>query len=82
MSLNALLTAMKEDFASKADPAVLTIMMAARQQILDMGVHEQALGPGEIMPDFVLRDFNGKEFSSREVREKGPLLLSWYRGIW
>ncbi len=82
MNLNALLSTMSQDFASKVDPKILSIMQSAQQQLEDSGLHKSALGPGEIMTDFVLRDSANGEFSSLEARKKGPLLLSWYRGIW
>jgi hypothetical protein len=82
MSLNELLTAMSQDFISKADPDVLSIMKSSREQLEASGLHKQALGAGEKMPDFVLRTSMGEEFSSRTALQKGPLLLCWYRGIW
>lgn len=82
MSLNELLSAMKQDFVSKADPEALKIMGSARTQLIESGLHEQALGAGEKLPDFVLRDSEAKDFSSRATLDKGPLLISWYRGIW
>lgn len=82
MSLNALLVAMSQDFADKVDPKILTIMKSSRQQLEDSGLHTQALGSGEKVPDFVLSDSSGGEFSSREALKNGPLLLCWYRGIW
>lgn len=82
MSLNALLTAMKEDFVAKTDPAVVQVMANTRQQLIDSGLHQKALGRGETLPDFVLQDSEGNDFSSREARAKGPMLISWYRGIW
>ncbi len=82
MRLNALLSAMSQDFASKADPKALAIMKETRQQLEDSGLHKEALGSGEQMTDFVLLDSSNSEFSSREALKKGPLLLCWYRGIW
>ncbi len=82
MSLNELLTAMSQDFIAKADPDVLAIMKNSRQQLEDSGLHTQALGAGEKMPDFVLRDSSNGEFHSREALKKGPLVVCWYRGIW
>lgn len=82
MSLKALLSAMSQDFAAKADPEVLTIMKHSRQQLESSGLHQEALGPGEKMTDFVLRDSSNRDFSSRDALKKGPLLLSWYRGVW
>ena len=82
MTLNSLLTAMSQDFVAKADPAIVKIMLASRQQLEDSKLHELALATGEVMTDFVLRDATNNDFSSREARAKGPLVLSWYRGIW
>jgi len=82
MRLNALLSAMSQDFAAKADPAILKIMLESRQQLEDSGLHERALATGEKMTDFVLRDASNGDFSSRDALAKGPLLISWYRGIW
>ena len=82
MNLNTLLSAMSQDFAAKVDPQILTVMQNSRQQLEDSGLHKEALGPGEIMANFVLRDSANGDFSSREALKKGPLLLSWYRGIW
>jgi hypothetical protein len=82
MSLNALLSAMSQDFAAKADPNKLAIMKNFVRQLEDSGLHTKALGPGEKLTDFVLLDSSNKKFSSREALQKGPLLLCWYRGIW
>jgi len=82
MSLNKLLSAIRQDFASKADPKVLAIMKDSRQKLEDSGLHHQALAAGEKITDFVLRDSENNDFSSREVLKNGPLLLCWYRGIW
>ena len=82
MSLNELLSAMKQDFVAKADPEVLKVMGNARQKLVDSGLHEKALGKGENLPKFTLKDSEGNEFSSSEALKKGPLLISWYRGIW
>ncbi len=82
MSLNALLSAMSQDFAANADPDILTVMKNSRQDLVASGLHKEALGSGEKMNDFVLHDSSNIEFSSRDALKKGPLLLSWYRGIW
>ncbi len=82
MSLNALLSAMSQDFAANADPDTLAVMKNSRQDLEDSGLHKEALGSGEKMTDFVLLDSSNNEFSSRDALKKGPLLLCWYRGIW
>ncbi len=82
MSLNRLLSAIKEDFVARTDPEVVRMMEITRQELVDAGLHEQALAEGEKMPDFVLRDTTGMDFSSRSALKQGPLVINWYRGIW
>lgn len=82
MGLNSVLSAMKQESAAKADPAILAIMQTARQQLADSGLLQSAVSQGEIMPDFTLQDSSDLTFSSQAAREQGPLLLCWYRGIW
>jgi len=82
MNLNTKLSAMSQESAAKLDPAIAQIMKESRQQLEDSGLLKQVLGQGEKMTDFVLLDSAQNEFSSREALKKGPLLISWYRGIW
>ena len=37
---------------------------------------------GQIAPDFELKDADGNLVSSKELLAKGPVLLTFYRGIW
>jgi peroxiredoxin len=37
---------------------------------------------GELIPEFVLPDAYGREVSSRELLDRGPLVISFYRGEW
>ncbi len=41
-----------------------------------------ALGIGELAPDFVLPQAGGGEVSLEALREKGPVALIFYRGHW
>jgi peroxiredoxin len=40
------------------------------------------LAIGEQIPEFVLPDAYGREVSSRELLDRGPLVISFYRGEW
>jgi len=37
---------------------------------------------GDRAPEFILKDANGREVSSRELLAKGPLVVTFYRGVW
>lgn len=45
-------------------------------------IASSALKVGDTAPDFLLPDWEGRLVSSARMREKGPLVLSFYRGGW
>jgi peroxiredoxin len=46
------------------------------------GITDQVLKENDRAPDFILPDANGRLVSSLELREKGPLVISFFRGDW
>jgi peroxiredoxin len=46
------------------------------------GAAQRALKAGDKVPSFVLKDANGKIVSSSELLSQGPLVVSFYRGVW
>ena len=45
-------------------------------------IASSALKAGDMAPDFLLPDWEGRLVSSARMREKGPLVVSFYRGGW
>jgi peroxiredoxin len=41
-----------------------------------------AIKAGDRAPQFILKDEEGVEHSSRELLEQGPLVVTFYRGVW
>ena len=48
----------------------------------DTDVASHALKVGDDAPDFLLPDADGRLHSSEQLRRKGPLVLSFFRGGW
>ena len=48
----------------------------------EIGAADGALKVGEPAPDFLLPDADGNLVSSARLREKGPLVLSFFQGGW
>ena len=46
------------------------------------GAAERALKPGDRAPEFTLKDADGHEVSSRKLLAMGPLVVTFYRGVW
>jgi peroxiredoxin len=87
MSLQDRLDAFKADFESgklpfKPTAQQLEAMHRATAELIASGQAQRALKAGDKAPDFVLNDPDGKPVSSRDLLAKGPLVLSFYRGVW
>ncbi|AJG19883.1 peroxiredoxin-like family protein [Cupriavidus basilensis] len=87
MSLQQKLDAIKADFkAGKAPyfapPEIHPIMERATAQLIASGQAGRALKAGDTAPVFTLTDPEGAPVSSEELLAQGPLIVSFYRGVW
>lgn len=87
MSLQAKLDAFKADFEAGKPPysvprAVIDTMHRATAELIASGAAGRALKAGDRAPDFILHDPDGHPVSSSELRQQGPLVVSFYRGVW
>ncbi|GLQ49929.1 peroxiredoxin-like family protein [Dyella flava] len=87
MSLQAALDAFKADFRAgkppyNTPPEMLTIMDRATDELIASGQTTRAAKVGDKAASFVLQDRHGHAVSSRELLAKGPLVVSFYRGVW
>lgn len=87
MTLQAKLDAFKADFVSgkppyNAPPQVHAVMKRATDELIASGLAERALKVGDKAPVFTLDDPDGHPVSSTELLSRGPLVVSFYRGVW
>lgn len=87
MSLQATLDTFKADFRAgkppyNAPPEIHPIMERATQELIASGQATRAIKAGDQAPAFVLNDAHGKPVSSVELLAQGPLVISFYRGVW
>jgi peroxiredoxin len=87
MKLQDRLDALTADYESGKDSAkpsqeVLDIMNRATAELIASGQAERALKAGSKAPEFTLRDCDGRAVNSRDLLAKGPLVVSFYRGVW
>ena len=69
-------------FESDAPAEALTIMHRATEDLRTSGIMDRVLKKGEHAPGFMLPDVQGQVISSSELLRKGPLVVSFYRGVW
>jgi peroxiredoxin len=61
---------------------VLATMQRATDELIDSAQAQRARKAGDTAPDFTLLDPEGQPVSSRELLARGPLVVSFYRGVW
>ena len=87
MSLQAKLDAFKADFEAGRPPynvprSVIETMHRATAELIASGAAQRAKKAGDVAPSFSLKDGEGNIVSSNELLKKGPLVVSFYRGVW
>ncbi len=87
MTLQAKLDAFKADFEAGKPPynvpySVIETMHRATAELIASGAPARALKAGDKAPAFTLNDPEGKPVSSADLLAAGPLVVSFYRGVW
>lgn len=87
MSLQEKLDAFKADFQAGKPPynvprSVIDTMHRATAELIASGAAGRALKAGDKAPAFTLNDPDGKVVSSAALLAEGPLVVSFYRGVW
>jgi peroxiredoxin len=87
MTLQDRLDAFKADFIAgkwlrQPTKEVLDTMNRATAELIESGQAQRAKKAGDIAPEFTLLDPEGRQVSSRDLLARGPLVVSFYRGVW
>jgi peroxiredoxin len=87
MTLQAKLDAFKADFKAGKPPYnapadIHPVMERATAELIASGAASRALKVGDTAPLFTLKDPEGNPVSSADRLVQGPLVLTFYRGVW
>jgi peroxiredoxin len=87
MTLQDRLDAFKADFEAGKPPynvprSVIDTMHRATAELIASGLASRTRKAGDKAPAFALPDPDGQVVSSAELLKKGPLIVSFYRGVW
>ena len=87
MTLQAKLNAFKTDFEAgkppyNVPPVVIETMHRATAELIASGAAAKALKAGDKAPAFTLNNPDGQPVSSADLLAGGPLVVSFYRGVW
>jgi len=82
MSLRIKLDEIKANSAAKFPAEIRAVMGRATEDLRRSGVAGRALKIGDTAPNFTLHNVEGVAVSSAMLLEQGPLVVSFYRGVW
>lgn len=82
MSLSIQTKRLTEDFIASQSAADQTAIQQAFGMIMESDFGANALSEGDRATDFQLPNANGGETRLSELLEKGPVVISFYRGGW
>ncbi|CAG37439.1 thioredoxin domain-containing protein [Desulfotalea psychrophila] len=82
MKLQDKLDAIRTEFAESASVEVIKIMHRVNEDLKHSGILGKVLKVGDQVPDFTLADTTGNAIPLSSYLEKGPLVLTFFRGQW
>jgi hypothetical protein len=82
LKLQEKLDAMKKENMAKRPPEMVATLLQEVENLVQSGIADKAIKIGETLPEFTLPDEKGNFVSSKHLLAKGPLAISFYRGIW
>ena len=82
MSLKAELKALRTRLEAGRSPEALAIMHRAVDDLRKSRATDGMLRVGDRAPDFRLPNASEEQIDSRALRERGPLVVTFYRGRW
>lgn len=82
MTLQARLDRMREGAATRIPAETRAIMHGALDALRASGILAKIIQAGQPLPPFELPDSQGVLVRSDALLAQGPLVLSFYRGLW
>lgn len=84
MRLQEKLDERKRTFLSsgRATPEMIAIMQRSTEELRSSGILQRVLKAGQRAPSFQLPNQDGQLVTSSSLLVKGPLVISFFRGVW
>ena len=82
MDLTAQLNDLKQQLGRELPRGILTEIGQFVQGLAQSGIEKTSCQAGDRIPPFSLPNISGKIVSSEEILSRGPMVISFYRGVW
>ena len=82
MGLTEELSDLKQQLGREIPREVLVEIGQFVQGLAQSGIEKRSCQAGDKVPFFALPNVSGEKISSEDILARGPMVLSFYRGIW
>lgn len=82
MTLQERLDRIRQGFEKQAPPATLALMHRVTEDLRSSGIADRAPQKGQPAPSFELEDSRGGRVRLSGLLERGPAVLTFFRGRW
>jgi hypothetical protein len=82
MALQDKLDTLREAAKTRIPPETRAVMERSVEALRASGIMERIARVGQAAPDFTLPNAGGGSVSLAQLRARGPVVLSFYRGRW
>ena len=82
MELQVRLDALREASKARVPPETRAVMLQHIDELRASGIMDRVVGVGQRAPDFTLPNAAGAPVSVADLRARGSVVLSFYRGRW
>ena len=82
MGLTEQLNDLKQQLGKDVPREILVEIGQFVAGLVQSGIEKTSCQAGDKVPFFALPDVAGKTVTSEDILAKGPMILSFYRGIW
>jgi hypothetical protein len=72
----------KEEVLSRLDAEDVATMAQATEALVRSGIAERTKKIGDRAPDFTLPNTSGELVHLAELLARGPVVVTFYRGVW
>lgn len=80
--LSISLNNIQQAWIKETDSAIVQKFNNATEELNNSGIAKTALQVGDSVMDFELKNASGQMVKLSDILQKGPVLLTWYRGGW
>jgi hypothetical protein len=61
---------------------ILATLLSTTERQVRSGIYDKALHEGDMAPDFTLQNVRGETVQLAKLLERGPAVVTFYRGGW